>query len=276
MKKLATTGVAAHLIGGETVHHFFRMDIKGKSYAETGTIAYEMINATDIIVIDEFSMLDSPTFHSVNRILREMAIRKDNQFKPFAGKHVILMGDPAQLPAISGHIFNTELWKRFEIVMLRNVTRQDDKTFQDLLSKIRVGTVTSEIDATLKSRLIEARTLDDINIDDAAIICSTRKERDAWNKRYLETIDTEEFSFEAIDTNAVGHSISDSEKSKLKLYHRERWPDVLTIKVGACVLLLKNIDVECSWINGTHTRIRCRSIWSHQGCHYLSWQAFDT
>ncbi len=27
------------------------------------------------------------------------------------------------------------------------------------------------------------------------------------NKRYLETIHTEEFSFEAMDTNSVGHSI---------------------------------------------------------------------
>ncbi len=95
-----------------------------------------MVNATDIIVVDKFSMLVSPTFYSVNRILREMAARKDDQFKPFAGKHFIVMGNPAQLPAISSHIFNTELWKRFEIVILRNVIRQDDKTFQDLISKV--------------------------------------------------------------------------------------------------------------------------------------------
>ncbi len=129
MKKLATTGLNAHLIGQETVHHFFHMDVEGKSHIETGTLAYEMVNATDIIVIDQFFMLDAKTFAAVNRTLRDMAPSKNDKYKPYGGKHIILMGDPAQLPAIRGYIFNTDAWKRFEALTLCHVTRQNDPVF---------------------------------------------------------------------------------------------------------------------------------------------------
>ena len=52
-RKLATTGAAAHLIGGETLHHFFGMDIYCNTRIEPGTIEYERINRTGIIIIDE-------------------------------------------------------------------------------------------------------------------------------------------------------------------------------------------------------------------------------
>ncbi len=81
MKKLATTGLAVHLLGGETVHHFFHIDVEGKSHIETGTLAYKMVNATDIIVIDQFIMLDAKTFAAATALSGTWIVGKVSAIK---------------------------------------------------------------------------------------------------------------------------------------------------------------------------------------------------
>ena len=250
-KKLATTGVAAHLIGGETLHHFFGMGIDAKSWLENGTIEYDMVNAADLIIIDEFSLLESKPFHAVNRLLCEMALTKNNQYKPFGGKNIILMGDPAQLPAIQTDIFSSSLWRRFNIAILKDVKRQNNPEFQKLLSTVRLGSVTDEIDNILQSRVLNDCDIDKLDLENAAIICSLRRERNEWNNKFLATLKTEPVSFEAEDTDLQGKALKDSDKLRITRYHKERLEDTLTLKVGARVVLTKNIDIACGWTNGT-------------------------
>ena len=56
--KLAPSGVVAHHIGGQTIHHFFSLDIECNSTLEHGTTQATLLLKTYILVIDEFSMLD--------------------------------------------------------------------------------------------------------------------------------------------------------------------------------------------------------------------------
>ena len=258
-RKLATTGVAAHLIGGETLHHFLQMNIHCKSRLERGTIEYDVISNTDLIIIDEFSLLEMRPFLTTDRILRDIANAKNEENMPFGGKHIILMGDPAQLPAIEEDIFDTFLWKKFDIVMLKDVKRQNDEAFQSILSTVRMGRTTPEIDSVLRSRVLPNIEINNINIDDAgaAIICSLRKERDAWNKIFLNRLDNgeSEYTFEAEDTDATGNPLPEKDKRRIRWFHRERLEDSLTLKVGARVVLCKNIDTEHGWLNGTLAKV---------------------
>ena len=102
--KLAPSGVAAHLIGG-TIHNFFSLDIDYNSTLENGTVEVARLRKTDVLVIDEFSMLDYHLFRVAEGLCRKFA-KKPASFHLWGGRHVILLGDPAQLPAVS----HRELW----------------------------------------------------------------------------------------------------------------------------------------------------------------------
>ena len=61
----------------------------------------------DVIVIDEFSTLDFYYFHTIEGLCQKFA-KHDSSRHPWGGHHVILLGDPAQLPAVYGtDIFGT-------------------------------------------------------------------------------------------------------------------------------------------------------------------------
>ena len=252
VSKLGTTGVAAVVVGGTTVHNFFRMDINCQSYLEKGTLEHKIIRDTAVLMIDEFFMLEFNVFHAIERISRQVSIPK-NRRSPFGGKHIILMGDPAQLPAIDKDIYDSWLWQNFDILMLKEAKRQADAAFSSMLNKVRLGIVDEEVRKVLSSRVIGSDH--DIDVGDGSVIVALRCERDHWNDKFLQRMEEEEHVFEAIDTDENGNPLSATDQDKVKIYHRERLPDKLVLKVGARVLLLKNIDVENGWVNGTRATV---------------------
>ena len=109
--KLAPSGVAAHLIGGTTIHNFFYLHLDYNSSLENGTFQITRLRKTDVIVVDEFSMFDFFLFRTMEGLCRKFAKRGSSRHS-WGGRHVILLGDPAQLPAVSGvDIFVTYLWQ---------------------------------------------------------------------------------------------------------------------------------------------------------------------
>ena len=73
--KLAPSGVAAHLIGGTTIHNFYCLDLDYNSSLENGTFQTTRLRKTDVIVIDEFSMMDFYLFCSIEGLCRKYAKR---------------------------------------------------------------------------------------------------------------------------------------------------------------------------------------------------------
>ena len=190
---------------------------------------------------------------------------------PFGGKYIILMGDPAQLPAIAHDIFDTYLWRdKFSIVMLKDIKRQNDQTFQQMLSTIRLGKTNDDIDSILRSKVMTDDEVDNVDLTNGAIICSLRKERDAWNSHFLDRLDTQAHVFDAVDSDVTGNAISETVKTKIEPFHKDRLEDTLTLKVGARVVLCKNPDVEHSWLNGTLATI------THIQSNYVTIQSIKT
>ena len=87
---LAPTGMAALNIAAVTIHSFFGLTI-GINTGEETTITAEqrdVMLATEVIIIDEISMVRADVFQSIDNILRKVMPRK-RQHLPFGGIQVI-------------------------------------------------------------------------------------------------------------------------------------------------------------------------------------------
>jgi ATP-dependent exoDNAse (exonuclease V) alpha subunit len=101
----ATTGAAASRLGGDAKTLATWMSIgmdSMKLHHKDEMIRLikqrnpERLRNTDVLILDEVSMLSKRQFDNLNDLLRE--IRQDP--RPFGGMYVILIGDPFQLPPV--------------------------------------------------------------------------------------------------------------------------------------------------------------------------------
>ena len=98
----ASTGTAAKNIGGNTVHRAFNINTTNfASMIQPGTHSFQTLLKTNVIIIDEISMLNADILESIDLKCRQCSkdIEGNNDFVlPFGGKLVILFGDLLQIP----------------------------------------------------------------------------------------------------------------------------------------------------------------------------------
>ena len=66
----------------------------------------------------------------------------------------------------------------------------------------------------------------------------------------LERLQGNAVSYEACDTDYNGHDLRKADDERLQ-HCKDRLPDTLVLKVGARVVLRRNIDSDSGWVNGT-------------------------
>ena len=142
----ATTGSSAMLIGGKTIHSYLGLGLAVKSAKEIFEFnRYKLssiikkLRLLDTLIIDEISMLDLQLFNKISAYLSLVC----QHANPFGNIQVVLCGDFCQLEPVNGtYCFLSEVWNdlNLNVIFLNKMIRQlNDKTFQNILRKLRYG-----------------------------------------------------------------------------------------------------------------------------------------
>lgn len=256
----ASTGVAALLIGGSTIHSYAGIGIKSELTQRDISLLRmrkgfkEKLCNLQVLIVDEISMLHRRQLELVDYVFKTM--RQD--YRPFGGVKVILVGDMLQLSPIGPEpindrfVFMSKTWTdaKFKICYLTKVYRQTEgDPLLDILNHIRAGTVTEEHEAMIEST--ENHELDE---ETSTLLYTHNADIGYINNLELEKIDSPAKVFVAKTKGSANYLKN--------LIDNILTPTVLTLKVGAKVMLTKN-HPEGLYVNGTVgviTRITANEI----------------
>ena len=245
----ASTGIAATHIGGTTIHSWAGFGIADRlsehDIARLGARAnlVKRFNATDVLVIDEVSMLHGSRLDMVN----QLAKRLRQSTAPFGGLQVILVGDLFQLPPISrgnsvadfAHLSNAWSELGLTICYLTEQHRvQAGDTLLDLLGAMRRGDVNELHESALQERL-KIRPDTELAI---TRLYSHNVDVDTINQKYLGALQTEQKMYTMFVTG--------QQQKRETLTKSILAPPELVLKKGAEIMFVANNPAK-GFVNGT-------------------------
>ena len=255
----ASTGVAASLLGtamgcsGVRTFHSWAGIGLGK-YAPSVHAKFimrnersrERIQGTDLLILDEVSMMDFDYMSKVNDVLQ--IVRRSNQV--FGGIQVVLAGDFYQLPPTQKgrkepyYLFESQLWADLieKTVILKKVYRQSKQEFVNLLMNLRDSRIDQSV-YNVMDRLQKNRLKIENGIKPTMLFCRNMNV-DAVNMAELKRIDNSLYTFKA-------HEKYKSETEKKEHKDSFSFIDELKLKVGAQVMCLINMAPEFGIVNGS-------------------------
>lgn len=240
---LGSTGVSAVAINGMTVHSFFvfgiansleELEIGDKKSKHRLAELKKIISSTDLIIIDEISMISAS-------LIDMIAYRLDSM--GFMGK-ILFVGDFFQLSPIVKYkenvglfdsllfAFESSSWQNFApvVVELTKMHRTHDAQFTKILSSIRKGEVDEKVIEYIKS--LEKNSA----LDNSTYLFGKNEHVEKMNRDKLA-----ELSSPAVMLIAQNNSIKGVHENKVANWQKSLpVPDTLTLKVGAPVLFCVN------------------------------------
>lgn len=244
----ATTGLAATHLGGTTIHSWAGIgvhdDLPSGFADHISKGRREIIEKTDVLIIDEISMLHDYRLDMVDEACR--LVRKQPDI-PFGGIQVIMSGDFFQLPPINrgdsragGFVVNSNVWRELDpaICYLDEQHRQDDETLLGILGAIRAGDVRRGHAETLLGR-VEITPPEDLVLTE---LHTTNIDVDSLNEKRLAGLENEEIFYSQTTTGAANY-VENLQRSVLA-------PATLRLKQGALVMAVKN-DLSRRYVNGS-------------------------
>lgn len=247
---LASTGAAAVIVEGRTFHSYFGLGIMQGGIEKTVAKAVKnpkvrnRIGLNQEIIIDEISMIHPLVFEAANRICKQIMRSEE----PFGGIRLITVGDFFQLPPVDRFekkipwLFESDLWKslNFTTVELIECMRASEKSFVDILQKVRWGTCDETV-----CEFLDAKT-SQLKSDFMGTILFPRKsEVEAYNQGKLDNLEGElqEFPTEVVTRKTLP-------MPKEKLIETSPLPQILFLKKNALVMIRKN-DEDGHYVNGS-------------------------
>ncbi|XP_074111642.1 uncharacterized protein LOC141535587 [Cotesia typhae] len=286
----APTSIAAFNINGLTIHRVFQLPVEHgftPSYTQLSDNVLkalrDQLQNTMLFIIDEISMVSNITLIYIHLRLVEIFDVDDW----FGGKHVVVFGDLLQLPPVHenpsyvtlssqdaekyvGSMCSVNLWTDlFSYEELRiNMRQKTDNIYGQLLSRVRVASMTNDDIKLLEQRKITIEPSLSYNeklheicnyIDklpsDSVCLVPTCKQCDLINSVMTSKIFSEEIILTArdhIDCNkSLIKKVSETlNKIEDNASQSAGLAKTITIKIGAKVMLRRNIDVTLGLVNG--------------------------
>lgn len=247
----ATTGLAATHLGGNTIHAWSGIGISDylspKMLEKMSKTRFEIIKNTDILIIDEISMLHDFRLDMVDQICRFV---KEND-KPFGGIQIVLCGDFFQLPPINradgrsgGFAINAEAWSaaKFAVCYLEDNFRQNDDELAEILNAMRSG----DLRRHHAEKLLDRTNFEGVAAEGLTELHTLNIDVDKINDLRLAEIDGTEMSYVQTTTGAKNY-VETLQKSVLA-------PPLLRLKKGALVMAVKNSQNR-QFFNGSIGRV---------------------
>ncbi|CAH2016859.1 unnamed protein product [Acanthoscelides obtectus] len=289
------TGIAASLLkNGQTIHSSFMLPVpfleNSTSRIRNQSTIADNIRYSKIIVIDEISMVHKSIFNEIDRKTREIM----NNDIPFGGKIIIILGDFRQCApivplagkneTISASVKCSQLWQYFvQYDLVTNVRAlPQENEFKDWLmtignnseilrrlensrdtivkipNRIIVEDVTESIYGSNLTEhdftLLQKAILSPLNIHVKDINSVVLEKLPGRSRQYLSVDsiiredDTTENVADDLDSAWPQDFLNSLDAPGLP-------PHILTLKIGAVIILTKNLDVKRGLCNGTRLLI---------------------
>lgn len=278
----APTGVAAINANGVTLHSLFQLplgiilpntnlfrnpDNLFLNHPLISKLHYsreklELLRSIDLLIIDEASMLASYIVDAIDVILRYVRKKPET---PFGGVQLLLIGDLHQLPPV----VKGEDWEVLQeyyssifffdsfvlrdnlpiVIELKEIFRQKDEKFIEILNGIRNNDITEEDFKLLNSRL--QRNFKPQDNDGYITLTTHNYQSDDINRKKLNNLPSRAHLYRAEVNGEFPENIFPAEEE-------------LELKVGAQVMFLKNDTEGKKYFNGkigTVTKLDNDNIW---------------
>ena len=246
----ATTGTAAFLINGKTVHSYLGIGLATESAEYIyNHVRHKLshipkkLRKIKALIIDEISMLDANLLDKISEYLK-LVCKND---KPFGGIQVVLTGDFCQLAPVSGeYAFKSYVWSELNLktIYLTKLIRQDgDLKFQKILSDARYGYSSAESYKTLSS--LSTKEFGEIK---PTILYPRNFDVDKINKLESEKLIN---SGAKNESYKIEYPISRSKDKSARWAKSLDIPETVSFCVGDQVVVTANIDQDSGIVNGT-------------------------
>ena len=232
----ATTGLAATHLGGNTIHSWSGIGVSDRLpnnfFERLSKTRRDVISKTDVLIIDEISMLHDFRLDMIDKVLR--TVREND--RPFGGIQLVMSGDFFQLPPVNrpneqggGFVVYSDAWQELQpaVLYLERQYRQNDEQLLEILTALRTGDV--------RRRHVEvllARTEIEPPDGDITELHTVNVDVDDINIQKLAELPGEERSYQQTTTGSKIY-VENLQRSVLA-------PENLVIKLGALVMAVKN------------------------------------
>ncbi len=245
----ATTGLAATHLGGTTIHSWAGIGVNdalpGRFVDNMAKGRKEIIQKTDVLLIDEVSMLHDFRLDMVDEVCRLVRKKPDT---PFGGIQVVMSGDFFQLPPINregsragSFIVESQVWRELDPVILY-LDEQFRQTEGDDLLDILTSLRSNELRRHHAEKLLARADAEPPEATELTELHTVNVDVDRINEQQLARLEGDEVMYSQHSTGSANY-VENLQRSVLA-------PAVLTLKQGALVMAVKN-DPTRRYANGS-------------------------